>query len=179
MIRGFPVHILNNLTKFKELYIYAPDTTFAEDQSKEQQLDKAFNLGAAYALIGGFGVLGNEITVSTLLMDSNTKQVIWSKHYKKQLTGGNIHQIQDDIAASVATQLGQPYGVINRLEASMRGQRKNQSYSAYKCILKFFDYAQFETREKHLSVRSCLDKTLKANPQKRAGLVGAFLDLCG
>ena len=164
LVRGFPAHLIHTLTRFRELFILAPDTTLAHNSQRSEQLAKARSLNATYSLVGGFGIHGENLTISTFLLRTDSAQVVWSKDYKRKLTGDNFHDIQTNIAANVAGQLGQPYGVISRLETVLVQQRKKHSYNAYECVLSFFAYQQDESEQKHLETRECLESTLKKEP---------------
>ncbi len=164
LIRGLPAHIIDSLTRFRELFVYAPDTTLGRRNEVEERLRTARKLGATYALLGGFSVVEQNLTVSAFLMTTDTGQVVWSKHFKRQLSGDNLHAIQTDIAASTAGQLGQPFGVIHRMESALNSRVKQQDFNAYQCILHFYEYATEETEKKHLEVRNCLEKNIEKTP---------------
>ena len=54
LIRGLPAHIIHALTRYRDLFILAPDTTLAIDGDDVQNLEKARRLNASYILSGGF-----------------------------------------------------------------------------------------------------------------------------
>ena len=172
LVRGFPAHVIHSLTRFKELFIMAPDTTLTKTRNKLQRvvelrsmnLAKARKLSVDYALTGGFGISGKRLSLSAFLTRVDTGQIVWSKDFRKELTGTNFHALQTNIAAAIARELGQPYGVINRLETELRLRNKKLSYSAYDCVLGFFAYQQDESTQKHLETRECLENTLKKEP---------------
>ena len=170
--RGFPAHIIHSLTRFKELFILAPDTTLLQRQNnatapgdiRQANIAKARSLKIDYALTGGFGISEKGVALSAFLTRVDTGQIIWSKDFQRRLTGANLHEMQTNIAGSIARELGQPYGVINRLELALRLGNKKLSYSAYGCVLGFFAYQQEESEVKHLETRECLERTLKKEP---------------
>ena len=165
LIRGFPAHIIHALTRYKDLFILAPDTTLAVRDKQQQNLDKARGLNAAYILSGGFSINGDRLSVSAFLRNTQSGQFVWTKDYEKHLTGGNLHEVQNNIAASVARELGQPYGIINRIETSARKWNAKKSFTAYECVLRFFEYAQNESVEQHLIVRNCLEEAVLKSPE--------------
>ncbi len=165
LIRGLPAHIIQSLTRFRELFVYAPDTTLGRRNEVEERLRTARKLGATYALLGGFAVVEKNLTVSAFLMKTDTGQVVWSKHFERQLSGDNLHAIQTNIAASTAGQLGQPFGVIHRMESALNSRVKQQDFNAYQCILHFYEYATEETEKKHLEVRNCLEMNIAKTPK--------------
>ena len=165
LIRGFPAHIIHALSRYKELFILAPDTTLAVRTKPQQNLDRARELKATYILSGGFGIHGDNINVSAFLRDTQSGKFVWTKDYSKHLTGGNFHEIQNNIAASVARETGQPYGIINRIETSRRKWNIGKSFSAYECVLRFFEYAQDENAAQHRVVRDCLENATRTDPK--------------
>ncbi len=164
LIRGLPAHIIESLTRFRELFVYAPDTTLGRDDEVEERLRTARKLGATYSLLGDFAVEEKKLTVSAFLMMTDTGRIVWSKHFERQLSGDNLHAIQINIAASTAGQLGQPFGVIHRMESALNSQIKPQDFNAYQCILHFYKYATRETEKKHLEVRKCLEMNIAKTP---------------
>ena len=172
LIRGFPAHIIHSLTRFKELFILAPETTLLQNQNNARErgdirrvnIAKARSLEIDYALTGGFGASDKGVVLSAFLTRVDTGQIIWSKDFQRRLTGANLHEMQTNIAGSIARELGQPYGVINRLESALRLRSEKLSYSAYDCVLGFFAYQQHESEKKHLETRECLENTLKKEP---------------
>ncbi len=179
LIRGLPAHIIHTLTRFKQLFILAPDTTLAANTTRAQQLEKARMLKVDYALIGGFGINGKNLSTSVFMIRVDTGQIIWSKDYNKYLSGDNFHEIQNNIASSVARELGQPFGIINRLETAIRRQKDKRSFSAYECVLLFFDSATGFSEVKHLEQRNCLERVTKTDPgyaQAWAALAWTYVD---
>ena len=165
LIRGFPAHIIHALSRYKDLFILAPDTTLAVRARPQQNLDKARELNATYILSGGFGINGDNINVSAFLRDAQSGKFIWTKDYAKHLTGANLHEIQNNIASSVARETGQPYGIINRIETLRRKWTTTKSFSAYECVLRFFEYAQDENAAQHRVVRDCLEEATRTSPK--------------
>lgn len=161
---GLPTHLIHKLTRFKDLFVFAPSTTLGNVANNETPLVVARKLGAAYVLVGSFVHDTEKVVVSTHLLASKTGQIIWSKSYTEKLSGKTLDKIQDDITASIATSLGQPYGIINRSETSRRKKSGPDSFSAYGCVLQFYEYAQNETEQKHKTVRDCLEKSVRESP---------------
>ncbi len=162
--RGLATQIIINLTRFKDLFVLGPDTTLNNPAIAGNIIDAGKSLKVQYVLSGNVTQTGEKILVTARLLETANGRVVWSKAFNRIRTGNNLIDIQFRISSLVASTLGQPYGIINRLERRHRIASDNVSISAYSCYLRSFDYAQNENARTHLEIRNCLEQAVIDTP---------------
>ena len=106
---GLTFEIINSLTRFSDLFVYGPETSFSLNQPEALALSsKTFN--ANYILSGSVYSTGEAVRVAAILTDSLTHRSVWSASFDRRLTASNLVSMQSDIAESVARAIGQPFG---------------------------------------------------------------------
>jgi tetratricopeptide (TPR) repeat protein len=73
--------------------------------------------------------------------------------------------VQADIAATVASKIGQTYGIISQAMAQQISTSADPSLEDYRCVLSTYSYMRHKTPEAHLKVRSCLEKAVENSPK--------------
>ncbi len=158
--RGLATQIIINLTRFKDLFVLGPDTTLNNPAIAPNIIDAGKTLRVQYVLSGNVVETPEKILVTARLLETANGRVVWSKAFKRIKSASNLFDIQFRISSLVASTLGQPYGIINRLERRHRMGSDNISMSAYSCYLRSFDYAQNENARTHLEIRNCLEQAV-------------------
>jgi len=100
---GLAEDILNLLTKVPELLVISRSSAFS---FKGQNLDvptMAAKLNVAHVLEGSVRKSGNQLRITTQLIEVETDTRLWSKTYDRELK--NVFVIQDEIAAAVVDAL--------------------------------------------------------------------------
>jgi Tfp pilus assembly protein PilF len=73
-------------------------------------------------------------------------------------------ELQQYIASNVAAAIGQPYGVVYRLDNSARSNAAPEDWTAYRCTLLYYAYRTKLDRNSHPKVRECLEKAVASFP---------------
>ena len=98
------------------------------------------------------------------LIEARTGQHLWSEIYDRELTPENVFGVQEQLAADLAGQLAQPYGIINEVtEESFRRERPETLF-AYDCVLRAFDARRTQGQEKHVAAAACLEEAVRRDP---------------
>jgi adenylate cyclase len=96
---GISEEILNLLAKIPELHVTSRSSAFS---FKGQNLDvptMAARLNVAHVLEGSVRKSGNQLRITTQLIEVDTDKHLWSETYDRELK--NVFAIQDEIAAAV------------------------------------------------------------------------------
>jgi TolB-like protein len=179
LIKGLPTQLIHDLSRFKNLFVFAPDVTLRNELIDKGSIVMARKMGARFALMGTFVQTDKKVSVSAYLLASETGQVVWSRKYTRSLVGRTLEEVQSAISGLVASHLGQPYGIINRMETVFDKQHGEKTNDGHECVLQFFDYAKYETAKKHKNVRDCLEKAsieFPNNAQVWAALSWMYVD---
>jgi tetratricopeptide (TPR) repeat protein len=98
------------------------------------------------------------------LIEARTGEHLWTETYDRVLTPEYLFEIQEQLAADLASQLAQPYGIIQQVTAHSFRRQRPETLFAYDCVLGAFDYRRTQGREKHADSRECLEEAVRRDP---------------
>jgi adenylate cyclase len=107
---------------------------------------------------------GKKTRIKVRLLDIMTNTYIWSYESDENIRPDNLFHIQTKIVGEIAARLGQPYGVVQRMESRRLRGVKTKSLIPYKCVLAHYEYASNKVADKHAQMRDCLEKAVKEAP---------------
>jgi adenylate cyclase len=175
--RGLTFEIINSLTRFSDLFVFGPETSFelGEPDLRAQSLQA---LQPDYVLYGSVYSTDDTLQVSAILADARTNRSVWSTNLDRDLTTASLLSIQSDIAEQVASAIGQPYGAVFNLTAEDIATRPLASLRSYECVVRFRQrWREYDKRD-YGDMRACLEETIAADPYyARAYASLALLDL--
>jgi TolB-like protein len=97
---GITEDIINALTTIPELKVIGRTSAFALDQTSHDLRELGARLGAGTVIEGSARKSGDMLRVSVKVVDSESRQALWSKVFDRQT--GDVFSIEDEIARSVA-----------------------------------------------------------------------------
>jgi TolB-like protein len=120
---GLTEEILNSLARIPDLQVTARTSAFAFKGKAEDLKAVGRALGVAHVLEGSVRRSGDQLRITTQLINTDTGFHLWSQTYERHLT--DIFAIQEDIAREVAGALqvklgvgiGQQPGMTRNIEA--------------------------------------------------------------
>ena len=104
------------------------------------------------------------VRVRAQLFDAQTGRVIWSEIYNRAPTPGALLSVQAELAAGIATELGQPYGVINSDMTARLSGGVEPSMESYACVLRAHMYRRTFRDELRQPVLACLEDAVERDP---------------
>jgi TolB-like protein/Tfp pilus assembly protein PilF len=162
---GITEEIITELTRFRELFVLARNTTF---QYKGQAVDVknvGRELGVRYVLEGSVRRAGGKIRVNAQLLDASSGGHLWAETYDRELTASNVLGVQDEITEHVVAKVAEPYGAIFRAGVQETQRKRTDNLTAYECVLHARDYVQTEVSPAlHLLARDCLERAIALDP---------------
>lgn len=176
--RGMTYEIIANLTRFRDISVVGPETSFAIGAAGGLQQSSA-TLRPDYVLSGSIRSDQNMIHISTILSDARTSRSIWSWSAERQLTTQSISNLQDVIAGEVADAIGRPYGIVFDRTAENIASKSTASLTSYECVVKFRLYWRHYDEREHSNTRDCLERTIENDPsygQAYASLALVYVD---
>ncbi|MEX2649577.1 MAG: adenylate/guanylate cyclase domain-containing protein [Alphaproteobacteria bacterium] len=128
---GITEDIITELSRFRELFVIARNSSFAF-KGKAVKVDEiARALGVAYVVEGSVRKAGNRVRVTAQLIEAATDSHLWAERYDRELE--DIFAIQDEITRTVVTAL--PARIeADRLRAARR--KPTESMDAYDFYLR-------------------------------------------
>ena len=175
---GLTEELISNLMRFGELRLYSAYGSFLE-QPTADPVDLSARLDVGYVIKGSVRRGPDRVRLIVHLIEARTGEHLWSKAYGRALTPGNVFAVQEELAADLAGQLAQPYGIINEVSAASFRHRRPETLFAYDCVLSALDYRRTQGRGKHAAVRECLEEAVRRDPgyaDAWAFLAYAYLD---
>jgi TolB-like protein/cytochrome c-type biogenesis protein CcmH/NrfG len=103
MSDGIAEELLNLLAKIPELRVVSRSSTFAFKGKEINIPNVARQLNVAYVLEGSVRLAGDQLRITTQLIEAGTDTHLWSETYDRKLE--NIFLIQDEISAHVVDEL--------------------------------------------------------------------------
>jgi adenylate cyclase len=175
--RGLTFEIINSLTRFSDLFVFGPETSF-EISEPELRATTLQALQPDYILYGSVYSTDEKLRVSAILADAGTSRSVWSTHLDRNLSTASLLSIQSDIAEQVASAIAQPYGAVFNLTAEDIATRPLASLRSYECVVRFRQrWREYDQRD-YGDMRACLEQTIAADPYyARAYASLALLDL--
>jgi tetratricopeptide (TPR) repeat protein len=89
------------------------------------------------------------------LIEARTGQHLWSGTYERVLTPENVFAVQEQLAADLASQLVQPYGIVQQVTADSFRHGRPETLFAYRRTL---------GRDRHAASRECLEEAVRRDP---------------
>ncbi len=158
---GLQFELIDSLSRFPELSVLGIDTVYGSTTDAARRN----SFGADFILTGSIQASGNEIKVTSQLMRTSDNRFVWSEIETADVgDASGMLEVQSRIAGDVATQLGQPYGVIQERLKEDLSETRAVSLDDYLCVMEAYEYSRFKSEAKHAEVRACLEETVKHSP---------------
>lgn len=159
LVRGFTREVVMGLTRFNDLFVFGPETSFLYGTGEDAS-SIAAGLDVDFVLTGGVTTTPTDFRVTASLVDARSGQYVWSDRFAGDLAAAGIHTVRDRIADQVVRELAQPYGVIFNEKAKEIEGKPAESITSYECVLRFYQYWRSYLAELHGPVRACLEQTV-------------------
>jgi TolB-like protein len=178
LAEGLTEELISNLMRFGELRLYSAYGSFLE-QPTADPVELSTRLDVGYVIKGSVRRGPDRVRLVAHLIEAQTGQHFWTGTYDRALTPENLFAIQEQLAADLASQLAQPYGIIQQVAVDSFRRERPETLFAYDCVLRAFDYRRTQGREKHAASRECLEEAVRRDPgyaDAWAVLADSYLD---
>ncbi len=131
--------LIRDLMRFPDLRLYSAQASFRESATADPvALGK--DLGVSYVLRGNVQSDPGKVRLGAQLVDATTGEVIWSGVYDRAPDPNDLLGMRSELSASVATALGEPFGVVNAATGRRLAAADAPSMASYACILQAYEY---------------------------------------
>jgi TolB-like protein/Flp pilus assembly protein TadD len=161
---GLTEELISNLMRFGELRLYSSYASFQE-QANADPVELGKRLDVGYVVKGSVRRSADQVRVIVHLIAARTGQYLWTETYDRALTPENVFGLQEQLAADLASQLAQPYGIVNRVTADAFRQQRPETLFAYDCVLRALAYRRTNDRELYAPSRECLEQAVLRDPR--------------
>ena len=160
---GLTEELISNLMRFGEFRLYSADDSLLE-QPNADPVELGERLDVGYVVRGGVRREPDRVRLIVYLIEAQTGEHLWTETYDRALTPENLFEIEEQLAADLAGQVAQPYGIIQQVTADSFRRQRPETLFAYECVLGAFDYRRTQGREKHAASRECLEEAVRRDP---------------
>ncbi len=162
--RGIADAVLAGLSRFPDVRLYLAGP---EAQASEDPVQIGNRLGLTYVLQGSAqSVPGSEnLRITARLLEVSSRRILWIGNYERNFSGAFLLAAQDEIAASVASTIGQPYGIIRTEESRALAEAPSPSLTSYECVLQAYSYRRSLSREAYEPALACLQRAVEQDPR--------------
>jgi TolB-like protein len=158
---GIQIELIDQLSRFRDVRVLALDTVHgvsAEDAARKTH-------GANFILSGTIQNDAGKVRVVSSLADARSGAIVWSNSADAPSdSAAAVMELQSKLASGVATQLGQPYGVIQEHMRQTMADRRDVAFDDYACVLDAYHYTRAKNASEHARVRDCLELATRRSP---------------
>jgi TolB-like protein/Tfp pilus assembly protein PilF len=163
LVRGLTREVVIGLTRFNELFVFGPTTSFRYGADADLQGSDS-ELQVDFVVSGGVTVSENRFRVGVTLADAKTGRSLWSDVIERDLSVNDMFQAREIIADRVVQALAQPYGVIFHEQSRAIEGTLPRFFTSYECMLEFYRYWRSLSLPVHVTVQNCLERVVVEDP---------------
>jgi adenylate cyclase len=145
---GLTENLITDLSRFRDLFVIAPDSSFAYRNRAPALQEVSRELGVRYLLEGSIQKSSKTVRITAQLVDGQSGRHLWAQRYDRP--DGDIFAVQDDVAEMIVGALATGYGGRLRKawqgRADKRGPRYFQAYDCFARGLELFNFKKEDTR---------------------------------
>ncbi len=162
--RGFTRQVIVALTRFTELFVFGPETSFSY-ASGVHRADILADLDVDFILTGGTTLGEHRFEVDALLLEVRTGRYVWAESFARDMRPPDIVIARGEIANSIARILAQPYGVIFRQADKYSGATIPEDLTSYDLMVQSYDYRRAFDRDRFEPIRAGLEQVILKEPR--------------
>ena len=159
-VDGITEDIITDLSRISNLRVLASNTSF---KYKGQTIDLkkiANELGVSHILEGSVRRAGNNLRITSRLIDSTSGQNVWAERFDKELD--DVFKVQDDVTQSIVSSLSIE---LTAQDKEVLAQPTTNSFSAYDLFLQGQSLTNERTREANLQAQASYKKAIEIDSE--------------
>ena len=160
---GVTQELVGNLLRFPDFRLYrATDDEGLNTSRDPVQLGRDLNV--TFVVDGSVQVAGQKVRINGRLLDTGTGEIVWSGSFDRALEPGNLLDMEADLASSIATELGEPYGVVSEVMSWRLAKSSSPSMPSYLCVLQAYEYRRAFEDALYQPARACIMRAVVSDP---------------
>ena len=128
---GITEDIITELSRFRELFVIARNSSFMFKQLTIDIREVATKLGVQYVVEGSVRKAGSRVRITAQLLEAEDGSHLWAERYDRQLE--DIFEVQDDVVRAIAGVLP---GRVAEAVAEERRRYPTKNLSAYDYLMR-------------------------------------------
>jgi TolB-like protein/Tfp pilus assembly protein PilF len=167
---GLTEDIVTDLSHSKDLFVVARNSTEVYRGKPEDVRSIGRDLGVRYVLEGSIQPSGDQIRVTTQLIDASNGGHVWSNRYDRP--AGDLFKVQSDVTGKIAATLTGYEGAVAEAERSLVRRKPPSNLTAYDLYLLGMEAKHKVTEEGLTEAERLFGKALEIDPQLARAYVG-------
>jgi TolB-like protein/Tfp pilus assembly protein PilF len=160
---GVTEELIANLMLFQDFRVYSQSASFRL-QANADPMALGRELGASFVISGVLQSENGQAHLRARLVDAQTGEVRWSGSFDRALDAGDLLGAQLDLAVSISTELGEPYGAVNDAIRQRMMTDTAPSLPSYACILRGYEYRRSFSEPLFAPAMDCLKQAVLRDP---------------
>ncbi len=160
---GITENIITGLSRFRDLFVIASNSTFAYKGKATKIQDVSRELGVRYVLEGSVQKSHDRIRITAQLTDGATGRHLWAERYDRGVE--DIFAVQDEVTEMIVGTLATAYG--GRLRKAWQGRMERpgpQNFQAYDYFQRGMEFLNRFTREDTARASECFHSAVDLDP---------------
>ncbi|MEE8365687.1 MAG: winged helix-turn-helix domain-containing protein [Gammaproteobacteria bacterium] len=170
---GLTGDIIANLCRYRELLVIDPHSTFANRKGSANTEQFANELGVEYVTKGNIRRSGDQVRISTQLIEISTGKTIWAERIDRKVD--ELFVLEDEVAAKIASNM------VSHIEDESRARaaRKHpENMTAFDCVIRARQNTESYDPDKNASARRLLEKAIKLDPEYASAYAHLAFSYC-
>lgn len=160
---GLSQELISDLMRFPGFRLYTLPVDLGEVTGQEPN-SPVGGTDVSYVVSGSVQEDADDIQVSARLVLAASGEVLWTATYNRPLNPKALIEAQRDLAGKIATEIGPPYGVVNRDLENRLATPAVSEMQSYTCVLRAYQYRRDFSAAKFGPVLECLEQTVRRDP---------------
>jgi TolB-like protein/cytochrome c-type biogenesis protein CcmH/NrfG len=162
---GLTEDITASLAKFAGLTVVASQSARAYKGSPLDARQIAERLNARYILSGNVRKAGAALRVTAHVVDAVSAATLWSEHYDRRLSSGDLFEVQDDVTDHIVGTVGDQNGVlVQSMVVAVRQQPAIARSTSDDLVLRTWGFQHTPTAAAHAELRDGYEAHLRTEP---------------
>jgi serine/threonine-protein kinase len=176
---GMQEQLVSTLAKIRALSVRGRTSVMRYRNQPKSPLEIAEELDVNYILEGSARIVGNQVSVTAILIDARNEEPIWSDEYDREFSVEEVLSIHREIAEQVTSQLE---AVLTPEEHERIDVRPTESLAAYQAYLRGRFFQAKRTQDDLAVGMEYFQDAIEADPTYAsawAGLADSYIQLSG
>jgi adenylate cyclase len=166
---GITEDIITSLSKFKDLFVIARESSFAFKDMATPPVEKVVALlGVRYLVMGSIRRTHDRVRFTVRLVDASRDHVIWAESFDRSYE--YIFELQDDITEVIVSAIAMQ---VESAEIERMRESLPANLDAYGLVLQAQQKLHYWAKVQNLEARDLFDQALEADSRYARAMAGA------
>jgi adenylate cyclase len=159
---GLTDELTHALARFKTIQVASTRHADPASGSPSSVTRGPSQISADYVLKGSVRAINQIVRIVIQLEEHESGTLLWTRVFDYDADRDDLVEAQSEVAATVATTLGDPYDVLFSNELKKVREPDPPGSDAYACALRFYVYWLNPTKAEHQSLRDCHERSVNS-----------------